>query len=303
MAEAGPTGIVRLLRQCKSEAKTRLVRLPMIGQVIIAAVLKRHYKLHFGRSPRLNPPISFNERILYRILYDRDPRLKTICDKIAARGFIEKRVGPHYVVPLLGVWKSAAEIDWNHLPDRFVLKPNHASGLIVMVRDASDRDPQLLAKKARRMLGFNFFAQSLEWGYRDIPRRLLAEPLLTGPDGGPPIEVDVFTFAGRAGLIRVCTGGKLSRELRDNWFDSAGVRLPFRVKAIPGDYVLTQDQIRMLVPIAERIATGFDHLRVDFSLTDSGPKIGELTPYHVGGHQHWNPPEWDETLGRLWDNA
>ncbi len=90
--------------------------------------------------------------------------------------------------------------------------------------------------------------------------------------------------------------------MRDNWYDAAGVRLPLRVKATPGDFVLSENDIRILVPVAERVSAGFSHLRVDFYLTSDGPKIGELTPYHVAGTAKWNPPEWDEKLGRLWNN-
>ena len=250
--------------------------------------------------PRLNPPVSFNEHILHRILCDRDPRLKIICDKLTVRDFIRQHAGPEFVVPLLGVWKDPAEIDWDCLPQRFVLKPSHSSGPVAFVRNDTDRDPILLAEKGKNWLGYDFFDKSLEWGYLGIPRHLLAEPLLTSADGGPPVEVLVFTFFGKAKFIRVLTGGKLSPDLRDNWFDTAGARLPIRLKAAPSDFVLSREEIRTLVPVAESVSADFSHLRVDFYLTGSGPKIGELTPYNSAGKERWNPPEWDEKLGRLW---
>lgn len=277
-----------------------LRRAPIIGQRMVRAKLEKRYKKDHGLAPRLNPPISFNEHILHRIIYDRDPRLKVICDKLAVRDFIRKHAGPEFVVPLLGVWKDPSEIDWDSLPQRFVLKPNHSSGPIAIVLEDSDRDPDLLTEKASSWLRYDYFDYSLEWGYLGIPRRLLAEPLLTGPDGGPPVEALVLVFSGKAAVIRVLTGRKFSPDLRDNWFDAAGARLPLRVKATPGDFVLSERDIRILVPVAERVSTGFSHLRVDFYLTNEGPKIGELTPYHVGGTAMWNPPEWDEKLGRLW---
>ena len=94
----------------------------------IANILRRRYKAAFGVLPRLNPPISFNEHILHRKIYDRDPRLRIVCDKLAVRRLIGERVGEEYVVPLLGVWEPPREITWHTLPQKFVLKPNHSSG-------------------------------------------------------------------------------------------------------------------------------------------------------------------------------
>ena len=95
--------------------------------------LRIRYRECFGVFPRLNPPVSFTEHITHRIIFDRDPRLPIVCDKLAVRGLIEERVGKEYVVPLLGVWERPTEIAWHTLPKKFVLKPNHASGFVAIV--------------------------------------------------------------------------------------------------------------------------------------------------------------------------
>ena len=107
-----------------------LRRAPVIGPWLIhAALVRRHAGIH-GAAPRLDPPVTFNEHILHRILFDRDPRLKVLNDKLAVRDFIRARVGDAYVVPLLGVWRDPALVEWDRLPMPFVLKPNHSSGPI-----------------------------------------------------------------------------------------------------------------------------------------------------------------------------
>jgi hypothetical protein len=290
------------VRRFRDFIRRMLRRVPVIGQRMICASLEQRYKNRHGLAPRLNPPVSFNEHILHRIIYDRDPRLKVICNKLAVRDFIRKHAGPEFVVPLLGVWKDPTEIDWDSLPQRFVLKPNHASGPVAIVLGDSDRNPDLLTESACNWLSYDYFDKSLEWAYLGIPRRILAEPLLTGPEGGPPTEAQVLVFFGKAAYIRVLTGKKLTPDRRDNWFDATGTRLPLCHDAIPlGDFVLSEGDVRILVPVAERVSAGFSHLRVDFYLTNDGPKIGELTPYHAGGTAMWDPPNWDEKLGRVWD--
>jgi len=277
-----------------------LRRAPVLGPRLIRAELERRYRSVFGRTPCLDAPSSFNEWILHRTLYDRDPRLKIICDKLAVRDFIRERAGPQFVVPLLGVWPDPASIPWDTLPRRFVLKPNHSSGPVAIVRTDTERDPAALAAKAAGWLKHDFFDINFERGYRDMPRRLLAEPLLTGPGGGPLAEAQVFTFHGVPSFIRLVTGQRRMPDRRENWFDMEGRVLPLRATYPLGDFVLSPNDAGTVAALAERIAANFRHLRVDIHLTCSGPKVGELTPYHGAGMAKWTPPEWDEKFGRLW---
>jgi len=277
-----------------------LRRTPVLGKKLIRAELEQRYAAVFGRKPRIDAPSGFNERMLHRIVYDRDPRLKTLCDKLAMREFIRERAGADFVVPLLGVWDDAASIAWKELPPRFVLKPNHSSGPVAIVRTDADRDPAALAAKAAEWLREDFFDVNLEWGYRDLPRRVFAEPLLAGPDGGPPPEVHVMVFHGKAACICVLTGRKLTPGRRENWFDPCARPMPMSAAEPIGEFVLTAKDAAAVVLVAERTAAGFDHLRVDTYLTDAGVKIGELSPYASAGRAAWQPPEWDDKLGRLW---
>jgi len=277
-----------------------LRRTPLLGRRLIRAELERRYYAKFGRLPRIDAPSGFNDWMLRRILYDRDPRLKTISDKLAVRDFIREHAGPEFVVPLLGAWEDPASIPWDALPRRFVLKPSHSSARVAIVRDDADRDPATLAAQAARWLRHDFFDRNLEWGYRNLPRRVLAEPLLVGPAGEPPAEAQVFTFHGKAALIRVLTGVKLDPSRRDNWFDLEGRRLPIGTNLQAGSFHLSLGDTRALASLAERVAAGFSHLRVDCYLTGEGPKVGELTAYHLSGRGTWKPPEWDEKIGRLW---
>ena len=255
------------------------------------------------RPVRLHPPVSLNDHLVHRILYDRDPRLKLLCDKIAVRDIIRDRVGEEFVVPLLGVWSDPRDIEWDALPDRFVLKPNHSSGPVALVRSELERNPAKLMAEAAEWLRHDYFDESLEWGYRDLPRRITAEPLLVGPGGGEPAEAIVLTFHGKVAAIRIFTGAKGSAERCDNWFDRHSNRLNFHsLKYQLGDYVLDPAMAARLIAAAEKASAGFDHLRVDFYLTDDGLRIGELTPYLGAGLTPWSRPGCDNLFGQFWQN-
>jgi hypothetical protein len=265
------------------------------------AWLERRYQDFHGAPLRLDPPVGFNEHIVHRIIYERDPILRRMSDKIAVRTLIRDRVGTEFVVPLLGVWQTPRDIDWDALPDRFVLKPNHTSGPVALIHDKATCDRAQLSRDALLWLRHDYFDQSREWGYRGIPRRLLAEPLLVGPDGAAAAEAIVMTFGGRAVTIRIFTGAKGTSDRLDNWFDVTGKRLPFHsLKYAPGDYVLDPALAGRLARLAGQAAAGTRYVRVDFYLTDAGLKIGELTPYHGGGLTPWSHAGCDIVFGRLW---
>jgi tetratricopeptide (TPR) repeat protein len=259
------------------------------------------YRDVFGVFPRLNPPVSFNERIIHRIIYDRDRRLKIVCDKLAVRRLIEELVGKEYVVPVLGVWERPREIAWHSLPEKFVLKPNHASGHFAVVDRSVGVNVEELTAAAEEWLSYDYFDRSLEWGYRGLPRRVLAEPFLNSPDGGPAQEAQVHTFSGRAALVNAFVGTKRTLERSSCWFDVTGRRVGIGGTGPRPDAVELPDRDRLeMVEVAERVSQGFSSLRVDFYIASNGLRIGELTPYTFTGFFRWRPPELDEKLGQLW---
>lgn len=299
------TPLFAFLRRCAARA-------PLIGPRLMKLALVARYVRCQGRPPRLDPPQTFNEHLTYRILYDRDPRLKILCDKLRVRGFIEQALGPGYTTPLLGAWDHPAQISWDRLPQQFVLKPNHSSGPFEIVEDLHTADRAQLVLKATEWLRRDYFDISFEWGYRDLPRRVLAEPLLRFIDGGAPVEIDVFCFGGRAEYLRVFYGSKFAPERCDAWFDAKGHRQALRCNTVrPMEEVINPSKVDLvteharsvwpdLLRLSETIAGSFRHLRVDFYLTDQGIRIGELTAYTNGGTNRFSPPEWDARIGRLY---
>lgn len=283
--------------------RPRVTDLPLLGPWLKRRELVRRHLGFCGRLPELDPPRGFNAHVIHRILHDRDPRLRLVCDKLAARDLVRTALGEAALVPLLGVWEDPAAVPWEHLPLPFVMKPNHASGLFHFVTRPEQVVPSTLTALAAGWLARDHYDTAFEWGYRGMPRRLMVEPLLRGPDGGTPAESQVFCFGGRAAFVRIYTGGAVPEARTDNWFDPEGRRQPIELTTPPGTYALEPALARRLAAMAERVAAGFDHLRVDFFLTDDGVKVGELTAYNRAGMALWKTPEMDLWLGRLWDEG
>lgn len=271
-----------------------------LRRIGVGHVLSRRFAAVMGSRPHRDPPQSFNERILHRIIHDRDPRLRIICDKLALRGFIAETLGPSFVVPLIASWSGAEEFDFAALPSSFVLKPNQWSGHCILVRQKDEADVRHLAEQAAGWLRRDYFHVSLEWGHLGLPRHVLVEPLLTGPDGGRVLEVQVQVVRGRAIHVGVITGDRGTPERYGDWFYPDGTRHPGRRRAPLRHGPLPAVVLEQAVPVAERIGGLFEQMRVDVYVTPDGVKIGELSPYHAAGRAKFDPPELDLELGRRW---
>jgi TupA-like ATPgrasp len=262
--------------------------------------LVRQYAAAFGHPPRLDPPVGFNEHIIHRMLYDRDPMLKIISDKIATKKLVADRAGAKYTVPLLGAWRSAEQIVWDSLPESFVLKPNQTSGPVILVQSRATMEIPVITAEVRSWLRKGSYIRDCEWGYKGIPRSVMAEPLLRGPSNCAALEVQVFTFHGRAALVQLVTGRKFTDERTTGLYDVNGRQMALAVKDRKSARMQLDPVLRReVIPVAEAISAGMSSLRVDFLITAAGPRVGELTPYSWAGHAYWTDPKMDEMVGRL----
>jgi hypothetical protein len=295
----------------RDRLRVALARMPGLSTWVIREFHRRRYARHFHRRPNLDRPRLFTEYILHRIIYDRDPLLKVASDKIEVRRWIDRVLGPGYSVPLLGAWDSANRIAWSRLAPPFVLKPNHASGAFHIVHSLEPHDIPQLTTMAARWIERDYFDGSFEWGYRGLPRRITAEPLLASPDGGSLIEVDVFTFHGEPRILLAFTGPKTSHSQRcAMWIDATGERSNLwgstaRAEDVldPAGVMRMQAEVEAarapMLELSRRIGAHFSYVRVDFYITDDGLKIGELTTYPAAGLGIYRPDDADARLGAM----
>jgi hypothetical protein len=258
------------------------------------------FKRHHGYYPSLSNPRTFNELIQRRKLFDRKPIYRTFCDKVAVRDYVEQLCGPEILIPSLWVGTDAAAIPFADLPYPIILKPTHLSGRVeVLRRPPNERERLKLIDRLNQDLARTYAIDVVEWGYYQIPRRIIVEPFLSSTDEFP-YDYKFYVFHGRAAVIQFDTDRFTNQ--REAFFDCSWRRLPFRLAGYPEPLVEPErptdlDRMRL---IAEKLSSEFDFLRVDLYNVGNRIYFGEITVYSHSGKRPFHPLEWDYKLGALW---
>ena len=262
-------------------------------------VVVRNHRKKFGRSPDLKNPITFSEKVAYKILYDRRPILTRLQDKLQARDYVAERIGAEYLPGLYQVCQSPDEIVWQNLPPRFVIKMNHGSGMNIFVADKSRINTGAIASQLLRWRATSFYHRWLEWAYRDIRPTIFIEEMLTEETGAEVANWKFFTFDGRAQFVRIDL--KWDGQPAINSYDRSLNRLNFRKgpPEAPMDPVFPHN-IELMFSLADRLGSGLDFVRVDMYNVGGRIVFGEFTNYPGAGLELFDPPEFDEILGRMW---
>ena len=255
-----------------------------------------HLRIH-GRLPDLEHPRTFSEKITHRKLYDLDPRMPALIDKIAAKEQMAARFGSGFVIPALATFKSETEVDFAALPYPCVVKASHGSGMNVFLTERPANEKKV-RRQLQRFLRGNHFAPSEEWAYSQVEPRLLVEPMIEGGDHGL-VDYKFHTFSGRVFAIQVDVDRFTNH--RRCFFNPKWERMPFALF-----YPDTQQEIpppqdlKAMIRYAEQIGRDFSYVRVDLYEVDGVSKFGEATFYPGAGLEPFNPPEYDELFGQQW---
>jgi hypothetical protein len=274
--------------------------LPVCYKVFPASKNLKRYRDTFGRLPNVVRPRTFNERIQRKILFDRNPRMALFADKLRVREYVKSRLGDdRFLTKLYAVVTSAAEIGQLSLPARFVMKPNHASGMVKIVTDPTRILPGELESLAAEWLRINYYDVTQEWAYKNIERRVMFEELLE-VDGVIPPDFKFYCFGGEPRFIHVAKD-RLG-ELKVNLYDLNLSLLPVKSGMLDnfrGEMGAPPNFNRML-EAARRLSAGTDFLRVDLYNVNGRIVFGELTNYPSNGRTRFQPPEWDLKYGSYW---
>lgn len=258
------------------------------------AFIKQEYKNRFGVEPNLDNPQTFNEKMQWFKLYDHDPLHTQMADKYLARDYIADRIGERYLIPLLGVYNSFGEINFDALPDKFVLKCNHDCGSVLLCTDKSQFDKKTAEKILSNALKKNYFYEGREWPYKNIQPKIIAEKYM----GDNLTDYKFMCFSGKVKCIFVCTDRFTGEGLKVTFFDTKWERLPFERKYKSDPHEIPKpDKLEEMISIAERLSANIPFLRVDLYLIDEKIYAGELTFFPGGGLEEFTPDEWDYTLG------
>ncbi|MBE6949083.1 MAG: glycosyl transferase [Ruminococcaceae bacterium] len=262
------------------------------------AYIRKRYREEFGEKLNLKDPVTFNEKLQWLKLYDRNPLYTQLVDKYRVREYIAQKLGEEYLIPLLWVGDDPDDIDFDTLPDQFVLKCNHNSGKgMCICRDKSTLNYTEVRNELRKGLQENFYLNSREWPYKNVHRKIICEQYMKDGSGTEGLtDYKFFCFNGAAKIMYI--SNDFSKEPRTDFFDMDFNHLSIRIKDPPADIAPQKpEHFEKMKQFAEILSKDIPHLRVDFYLIKGKIYVGELTFYHSAGFARITPDEWNLQMG------
>ncbi len=265
--------------------------------------LKLQFKSKSGYKLNLDTPRTFNEKMQWLKLNDHNPLYTTLVDKYKVRKYVAQTIGERYLIPLLGVWDCPSDINFSTLPEQFVLKCNHNSGIgMYICRSRVDLNVKKVRKELKKGLRQNYYKNGREWPYKNVDRKVIAEKYMVDESGTELKDYKFFTFGGKVKYIQVDYDRFINHHR--NFYTPEWEYVPFTTcyptnpnKIIPKPMCLDE-----MINIAEKLAVeigSLPFLRVDLYAVKSEVYFGELTFYHGSGYEKFFPEEYDTILGEL----
>lgn len=264
--------------------------------------LKQKFKNIFGYELNLDNPQTFNEKLQWLKLYNRNPLYTIMVDKYKVKEYVAKVIGQEYIIPTFGVWDDSEEIDFSKLPNQFVLKCNHNSGLGMCVcKDKSKLDIKKIKKDLAKGLKQNYYLTNREWPYKEVPRKIIAEKYMRDDKTQELCDYKFFCFNGEPKILFIATDRQNPKEeTKFDFYDMAFNHLPFTNGHPNSQQAINKPQsFEKMKFLAEKLSKNIPHIRVDFYETNGQIFFGELTFFHWSGFVPFKPKEWDKKIGDL----
>ncbi len=288
---------------------SRIIKDPVLYAIILmgrmlpdtisadAFYLKMLYRHYLVEKLNLKNPVTYNEKLQWMKLYNRRPEYTMMVDKYEAKKYVSKILGEEYVIPTLGVWDKYEDIDFDQLPDQFVLKCTHDSGGLVICTDKSHFDQTAAKKKINHALKRKYYKNTREWPYKNVHPRIIAEAYMVDESGYELKDYKFFTFNGVMKIMFIAMG-RNSSETYTDFFDRDFNHLPiemghYNAPHTPGKPV----NFEKMIEFSERLSEGLPHARIDFYNINGNIYFGEITFFHMSGFKPVRPGEWNCILG------
>lgn len=256
-----------------------------------------YYFAHFKKFCNLKKPNTYNEKLNWLKLHDHNPLYTTLVDKYEAKEYVAQIIGNEYIIPTLGVWDSFDDIDFDKLPNQFVLKCTHDSEGLVIVKDKNKLDKKAAKEKIEAALKQNFYYIGREWPYKNVKPRIIAEQYMEDHVDGELRDYKFFCFDGEPKAMYIASD-RASDHVKFDYYD-----LKFNHLDIKQKYPHAQEALRKpvtfekMIDFSKILSKGFPHVRVDFYEVDGHLYFGELTFYHLSGFIPFEPDRWDKVFG------
>lgn len=265
------------------------------------AYLNLMYKLTIGKRLNLYSPKTFNEKLQWLKLYDRNPLYTQLVDKYEVRKYIAETIGEEYLVPIIGVWDKFEDIDFSKLPDQFVLKCTHDSGGHVICKDKNKLNIEEARRKINKSLKRNYFYCGREWPYKNVKPRIICEKYMVDESGIELKDYKIFCFSGEPKIIQVDYNRFINhkRNLYDiQWnFIPVSIQYPNNLKV----KINKPERLDEMLKLAKVLSKDYPHVRIDFYSINEKIYFGEMTFYPEAGFGKFYPEKFGVQMGK-WIN-
>lgn len=260
--------------------------------------LKCLYLCKTGKRLNLNNPQTYNEKLQWLKLYDRNPLYTNLVDKYEVRKYVSKIIGEEYLIPLIVVWDKFENINFDKLPDQFVLKCTHDSGGIIICTDKSKLDIEDARNKINKCLKKNFYYFSREWPYKNVKPRIVCEKYMVDESEIELKDYKFMCFNGKVKCSFVCLNRNSSNGLNVDFYDMNWNPMPFERHYPNSGVILPKPKnFDKMVKFAEKLSKEMPFVRVDFYEINGRIYFGELTFYPGAGFEEFTPESFDYLLG------
>lgn len=278
-----------------------LSRMGVFKKIPDKKYLEIKYKLLMGEELNLSEPLTFNEKLQWLKLYDRNPQYSTMVDKYDAKKYVQNKIGEQYIIPSLGVWDNFEDINFDELPDKFVLKCTHNSGNVIICKDKRNLNLEKCKEILNKSLERDYYESGREWPYKNVKPRIIAEKYMENEDGEEISDYKIQCFSGKADHILVCVDRFTETGVKYHYFDQEWNYLPYcPYEGITKHNINVKrpEKLEEMLEIAEKLSAGLPQLRVDLYLVNEKVYFGEMTFFTNSGFDRTITKEADEILGR-----
>ena len=266
--------------------------------------LKMRFKLLIGTELDLDAPRTFNEKLQWLKLYDRDPAYTALVDKYEVKKIVAKRIGEEYVIPTIGCWDDPTSIPFESLPNKFVLKCTHNSGTgTIICRDKHSFDRNAAIRELRRGLAEDYYAKVREWPYKDVPHRIICEQYLENDGSDDMPDYKFHCFNGEPRFILVCRNRFGKTGMTEDFFTVDWDHLPVKRPKHPNasEQIEKPPILEKMLEISGILSQGIPFVRVDLYRAGGRIYFGEMTFFPASGTTRFEPEKYDEIFGEMLD--
>ena len=258
--------------------------------------LKLMYKKNFNTDLNLENPKTFNEKMQWLKLYDRNEKYSLMVDKYEAKNYVKKIIGEEYIIPTIDVWNKFEDIDFSKLPQKFVLKCTHDSGGLVICRNKKDLNYKDVKKRIKKSLQKNFFYSFREWPYKNVKPRIIAEKYMENSGFKDLVDYKFFCFNGEPKFIYVSSGLENHSTARIDFLDINYEKVGFKRKDYRSfdEIPAKPKNFEKMKELAACLSKDITFLRVDFYEIEGKIYFSELTFFPCAGYVPFDPEEYDK---------